>query len=274
MERHMEPYVRYAAESTYYIRRTVVASDCRLLYLLAGQGRFVCGETAFPLLPHTLLYYPYGVPYRIEGEGDAPLRFYTINFDFSHEAAGRPVLIPREPQEHDRAEEVRSLPQDLHPVFSHCLCLPDAYFAQDHLHSIVQEGLEQQEGYAAAQGACLHLLLIHLLRHLHAGHPADTLCARIKEWVQKEPGLQNKDIAARMNYHPYYLGKIFKAQEGISLHQYMIGQRLARAHQRITTTSAPLSEIAQACGFSSLSHFSDAFKRRYGIPPGHLRRGV
>lgn len=48
--------------------------------------------------------------------------------------------------------------------------------------------------------------------------------------------------------------------------------RLSQARERIEATNEPLSRIADAVGYRSQASFHRAFKRRFGISPGRLRR--
>ncbi len=60
---------------------------------------------------------------------------------------------------------------------------------------------------------------------------------------------------------------LFKSQMGITPHQYVLRKRLDLAKQLIAERQKPLSEVAQLCGFSSQSSFSQAFRRLYGTSP-------
>lgn len=64
---------------------------------------------------------------------------------------------------------------------------------------------------------------------------------------------------------------LFKAQMGITPHQYVLRQRLDAAQQLIKEGQLPLSHIAQQCGFASQSSFSQAFSRLNGIPPARYQ---
>lgn len=48
--------------------------------------------------------------------------------------------------------------------------------------------------------------------------------------------------------------------------------RLSTAYELIQNTSLSFEDIALRVGYASLSHFSTAFKQRFGISPGTLRR--
>jgi AraC family transcriptional regulator len=47
---------------------------------------------------------------------------------------------------------------------------------------------------------------------------------------------------------------------------------LLRAERLLRESSAPITEIALRCGFSSTSHFSNRFRQSRGIAPSVLRR--
>jgi len=57
-----------------------------------------------------------------------------------------------------------------------------------------------------------------------------------------------------------------------SLSGYVRARRLARARQELAThRSLPISTIARRLGFTDSSHFTRAFKDRYGLSPREYR---
>ena len=67
-----------------------------------------------------------------------------------------------------------------------------------------------------------------------------------------------------------YLHKIFQ-YHGTTFGQVLHEERLQQAHLLIVASgqrgTTNLGKVAYRCGFSSQSHFSVAFKKRFGIPP-------
>ena len=53
---------------------------------------------------------------------------------------------------------------------------------------------------------------------------------------------------------------------------YIKELRLSTARDMILNTAMPLEDVAAYVGYKSVSHFSSAFKERYGTTPGTLRR--
>jgi AraC-like DNA-binding protein len=69
------------------------------------------------------------------------------------------------------------------------------------------------------------------------------------------------------------LYKLMQARQ-ISLEQWIIERRLAGAHAELATPGAgdrPIATIARAWGFTSASHFTTRFRRRYGLTPREQR---
>lgn len=79
------------------------------------------------------------------------------------------------------------------------------------------------------------------------------------EDLERESGLDRFETARR-----------FRAYAGTSPHRYLVGRRLAAAHQRIASGEA-LAEVAAGTGFADQSHLTRAFKARYGLTPGRFR---
>lgn len=67
------------------------------------------------------------------------------------------------------------------------------------------------------------------------------------------------------------LERLFRAELGSTPGAYYALLRLERARQLARQTDLGLAEIALACGFSSLSHFSRRYRARFGISPGAER---
>jgi AraC-like DNA-binding protein len=80
-------------------------------------------------------------------------------------------------------------------------------------------------------------------------------------------------LAARQRITPRYVQKLFE-REGITFSEFVLDQRLARAHRMLIDrrhTDWTISAIAFASGFGDLSYFNRVFRRRYGETPSDKR---
>lgn len=272
MDFNFTPYVRYIAKTSYFIsNRYLIARDCRFLYVISGKGSFKTEASTYELLPGTLIYYPYGKAYKIQSEKNLPLHFYTVNFDFNEDFSSLPLMVPEASHKHDKDKEIRSINDALRDEFSDVICIKDAVHAETNLRRIHSEGLEKSPGYQQLQGAYLKILLVYIYRQ-NSKAQKNSLCEEIKELIARHPELNNREVAQRLNYHPFYLNDVFKKSEGATLHRFIIQSRLTKAHELLTTTKLPLGTISNLCGFSSQSHFSSCFKKEYNLSPASIRK--
>ncbi|WP_430390140.1 helix-turn-helix transcriptional regulator [Dyella sp. 20L07] len=79
------------------------------------------------------------------------------------------------------------------------------------------------------------------------------------------------DIGKEIGSSPVYLTQVFRQVEGMPLYRYQLQLRLARALDMIGNYD-DLSALAAELGFSSHSHFANAFKQSFGRSPADFRR--
>lgn len=65
--------------------------------------------------------------------------------------------------------------------------------------------------------------------------------------------------------------RFFKAKTGITFVDYLNDIRIGHASRLLIDTTAPIAEIAQECGFTSLTNFNRIFKKRKGLVPKDFR---
>lgn len=104
----------------------------------------------------------------------------------------------------------------------------------------------------------------------------DTVRERIEAYISHhlfDPDLSIDTIATAMNCTKRYLHKVFN-EEGRTLNQYIWDRRLERCRrdlERPDLAGKSITEIAFAWGFNNSSHFSRAFKRKFGETPHSCR---
>jgi AraC-like DNA-binding protein len=73
---------------------------------------------------------------------------------------------------------------------------------------------------------------------------------------------------------PFHLARLFRRHTGRTLHAYREDLRLVSALQRLRAGEPSLAQLALALGYAHHSHFSAAFKRRFGFAPSQVRRNL
>lgn len=80
------------------------------------------------------------------------------------------------------------------------------------------------------------------------------------------------DTALFCGVTPQYMSTIFKESTGVGFSEYLTGLRLTYAAELADEADLSVTEICFDCGYSSLSHFLRAFKKRYGLTPGEYKK--
>ncbi|MFD1421590.1 bifunctional transcriptional activator/DNA repair enzyme AdaA [Lactiplantibacillus songbeiensis] len=79
------------------------------------------------------------------------------------------------------------------------------------------------------------------------------------------------ELAQLAHGAPYYLHHVYQQQTGQTPLATLKQVRLQQAQHLLRTTTQPISEIAQACGFQSAAYFSTCFKQVFGQTPRQFR---
>lgn len=79
-----------------------------------------------------------------------------------------------------------------------------------------------------------------------------------------------KELSRKVAMNECYLKKGFKALTGKTIHEYTQDLRIAKAKQLLKQEGLSVSDVANSLGFSSISHFSTAFKKATGMKPCEL----
>jgi AraC-like DNA-binding protein len=81
-------------------------------------------------------------------------------------------------------------------------------------------------------------------------------------------------IARRHGISPRYVQSLFRDEE-TTFRDFVLGERLLLVHAQLSNpafAARSISDIAYSCGFGDLSYFNHAFRRRFGMTPGDVRR--
>lgn len=79
-----------------------------------------------------------------------------------------------------------------------------------------------------------------------------------------------KTLSRRVAMNECYLKKGFKALLGKTIHEYQQELRITKAKELLQITGYSVSDVANSLGYSSISHFSTAFKKATGMKPCEL----
>ena len=130
---------------------------------------------------------------------------------------------------------------------------------------------------ADAHRLCRCLLIRHRAGEKEEEQPSAGTMREIKtalRYIEEHctEKLRLEEIAGAINYNPSYFSRRFHQFTGFTITGYLNRCRVKAAGRLLRETDAPLSEIAFACGFPSVSSLITFFKRQYQTTPDRYRR--
>lgn len=127
-----------------------------------------------------------------------------------------------------------------------------------------------------------HLLLSHLLQSQTAlqrdirlkGGLAPVVRRRLADYIDAHLDQtltlgMLADIGCLSEYH---LARMFRLSFGMPPYAWIAARRIDRAQYLLKATALPLQQVADACGYADLSHFSHRFRAAVGMSPGQYRQ--
>ena len=93
----------------------------------------------------------------------------------------------------------------------------------------------------------------------------DKVLQVLREHMAEPPSLE--EIGRKVGCSPFYLSRTFSQETGATIPQYLRRIRMERAAELLRTGRHNVTEVALEVGYSSLSHFSQAFCQTMGSCP-------
>jgi len=91
----------------------------------------------------------------------------------------------------------------------------------------------------------------------------------INRQIDSPPSLPT--LARALGCSPFHLSRSFHATAGLSLRRYLGRLRASIAAHHLARGAPDLTELALELGYTDHSHFTNAFRYEWGVPPSHFR---
>jgi len=235
-------------------------SHLELFYIVGGKGQFLIQDQLYPVNVNNLVIINPNVIHTEVSLNAQPLEYIVLGIEgielaTSENSNGQFNIL-------DHFESVE---------FSGCL------------RNILREMEQKNTGYEDVCQAYMEILIIRLMRNTALAVPTDPQvvsgnrqCAAVKRYIDLhfKEALTLDQLAEDAHMNKYYLSHAFKREFGISPINYMISRRIEESKYLLAETDLSLSQIAQLLGFSSLSYFSQVFRRTQSISPLEFRNSA
>jgi AraC-like DNA-binding protein len=102
-------------------------------------------------------------------------------------------------------------------------------------------------------------------------HRALAEAAKAKLSESLAEALPLRELAESLHTSPFHLARVFRAETGFGVNGYRCALRLKVALARLGEIEGGITQLALELGFASHSHFTDTFRREFGIVPSVVR---
>ncbi len=253
------PQLRYITSAQYSQEwnSTPHTHSCtELFFITGGHGMFHVEGKSFPIAVNDVVVVNANVPHTELSQESSPLSYIVLGVDHMETM-----------EEFSGCTMIHLTGQQ--PQLLVCLDL------------LLQEAREQAEGW---EDVCQNLLEIFLRRLVRrkdlslatpsSASKSNRECELVRRYIDNhfKENLRLDDLAALAHINKYYLSHTFQREFGISPISYLISRRIQESRYLLSDTDHTLSQIAHILGFSSLSYFSQSFRRLEGISPMEYRR--
>jgi len=254
-----QPHLAYVSRARYSgeWNSSLHTHGCaELFFITGGHGRFRTRREEFPVAIHDAVIVNAGVPHTELSQLESPLEYIVLGVKGLETLAGAEGYAML--HLHTEWEKVTA-----------CLRL------------LLQEAERDLPGSERVCRDLLDTVLVWLSRRRDAalaGDPQDARtsreCVLVRQYIDNhfKENLSLDQLAGLAHLNKYYLAHAFRREFGVSPINYLISRRIEESRFLLRETDHTLSLIAQILGFSSLSYFSQCFRRVEGISPMEYRR--
>ena len=231
-----------------------------LFFIVSGKGQFFIQDQIFPVDVNNLVIINPNVAHTEDSLNAQPLEYIVLGIEgvelaTSENSNGQFCIL-----DHFESLEISSC-----------------------MRNILREMELKNTGYEDICQAYMEILIIRLMRSTSLAVQSEPQvisgnrqCAVARRYIDlhfKEP-LTLEQLADEVHMNKYYLSHAFKREYGVSPINYMISRRVEESKYLLAETDLPMSQISQLLGFSSLSYFSQVFRRSQNESPMEYRKNT
>ncbi|MDZ4687533.1 MAG: helix-turn-helix transcriptional regulator [Planctomycetaceae bacterium] len=110
--------------------------------------------------------------------------------------------------------------------------------------------------------------------HLESRHRAVANDVKTLLALNMRAGMSLSSLSDAVGVSPFHLCRVFRRITGTTIHRYLDRLRLRASLELLGETQQRLASIALTVGYSSESHFSDAFHREFSMRPSKFREST
>lgn len=208
--------------------------------------------------------------FRAIQEGTLSLDFSTLTAGFSGATIG--TLCPWDPLRQAKDEVIVLIVLASRAAILGGVSPEGGYSIADYYF----QRIEASETVGAIQNCCIELLqtVTTRVRKCKENQARSAPIRACMDYIQTHmfEKIQLEHMAKELGYASYYLSKRFKTETGISMNDYIKGQKIDYAKRMLARTNTSVAEVSERLAFSSPSYFCTVFKQLTGMMPSEYQR--
>ena len=278
----IEPFIRQAIIRSMkpgrYTSRSLKTRDCRLFYILHGQGEIVIEGRVYKIKAGTVVLFQTGTEYiwRIND-----MRYISVNFDYTQEHIHiKQTFGPLYSDTFPNDNFSKKIDFSDASVLNKEIVFFDGASFESRIINLVVESNTLTEFRDELLSSLLKSIIISIVRfrceeESSGNNTGSILARRVIEYIQNNYSrpIKNEDIAAYVHFNPSYINRVFKAHTGVTVRTFIVDYRINQAMEFLRNESLSVSDTALAVGFSDIPHFIKTFRARTGKTPLEYRNG-
>ncbi|MBB2482300.1 helix-turn-helix domain-containing protein [Bacillus sp. APMAM] len=244
-----------------------------IVYVYSGQGTFFIGDVFYRMQQGDVFLIPNNTIHRAMPDKDNPVTSTIIFFS--------PTLLYNNPV--DEFFSYIHLFEETKKFNIYQISLPSEaqQKIEKQLLTIQQEITNEELGAKHASLIILHQIILDLYRiriksnaksRIYNSDWITDILAYINEHLGE--ALSLTELANKSLVSTSHFSRIFKQKTGMGLIEYLNTKRIIKAKELVLTTTYTVSQIAERCGFESVSHFHRIFKKYLKMTPATYRKSA
>ena len=277
----INPYLRSAAffHWNFHDLYKNISYHRRIFAFRKNPAQIHIREQVWKIPADSLLLLSPGIPYQFQNtDPNHPFMLYCCQFDLTQEFRHTKPYCKPVKEIHFQPDQIVDV-ADPPSVLNDIVLLPSCPSLCEQILKIYEI---QEENAPFAEEIMSGILKAVLFQVLQMHHTQNTDCISHSAMVVRNTmqyirehctdRITEKDIAAAMNFHPYYLTRLFRQHYETTPYRYLMQCRMDHAVRLLQNTDMSINEIAQRCGFSTQSHFAAFIQRKEEMSPSLLRK--
>ncbi len=228
-----------------------------MFYVTKGSGRLRCGKSTFPLQKNDLVIINPNIEHAEFSQEDDPLEYIVLGIEGITFSAS---YADTTPDALYFLREAQSIGNYIRLLLDEAQAKADSYkIVCQNLINVIIALLHRQQNMTVVPFTASYVL---------------PFCATAKDYIDShfKEAIDLDTLAHIAGQNKFYLAHSFTDTYGMSPMRYLMKRKIDESLHLLSDTAMPVYVISGILGFSSSSHFAQAFRRITGVTPNVYRK--